>query len=124
MGQIYRISCKCGYEKEAYIGGGISACNISMVNRVFSDEKCKEFNNYYGNKEVKSFFVENKLAYCESCKEVITMASLEVTLINGMKLRIINDCHVCGNKIEILEESIMCPKCGEEMVKTEIGQWD
>ena len=55
MGKIYKISCKCGYVKELYIGGGLASCNINMVNRVFLEEKRKELIDIM-YKARKSFF--------------------------------------------------------------------
>lgn len=124
MGKICRISCKCGYVKELYIGGGLASCNINMVNRVFLEEKRKEFNIYHKNKEVQSFFVENELSLCDKCKEIMTIAVLKAQLSNNRKLEIINDCPICSNKIQILNDSVICPKCGQEMIKKEIGDWD
>lgn len=124
MGEIHKISCKCGYEKELYIGGGLASCNINMVNRVFLEEKLKEFNIYYKNKEVKSFLVENELSLCGKCKEIMTIAVLKVQLANNRKLEIINDCPTCSNKIQILNDFRICPKCGKQMVDEEIGSWD
>lgn len=124
MGKIYKISCKCGYEKKLYIGGGLASCNINMVNRVFLEEKRKEFDHYNNNKEVQSFFVENELSFCDKCKEIMTIAVLKAQLINNRKLKIVNDCHTCNNKIQILNDIYMCPRCSQEIIKEEIGDWD
>jgi len=124
VGETYRLSCKCGYAKELNLGGGLAACNINMVTRVFLEEKLKEFNTYYINKEVQSFLVENELSLCDKCKKIMITAVLKVQLTNNKKLQIINDCPSCSNKIRIITDSPMCPKCGQEMIKEEIGQWD
>lgn len=124
MGKVCRISCKCGYTKELYIGGGLAACNINMVNMVFSKEKLKEFNSYYKNNEVKGFFVENVLAICEKCKEIITVAVLKFELTDNRKLEIINDCSECNEKVRTLSELCVCPKCGGRMMEQDIGDWD
>lgn len=124
MGETYKISCKCGYVRELNIGGGLAACNINMVNRVFLEEKRNEFSAYYIKKEIQSFLVENELSLCENCREIMTTAVLKVQLINNKKLQIINDCPSCSNKMRIIPDSPMCPKCGQEMIKEEIGHWD
>lgn len=124
MGKVCKISCKCGYTKELYIGGGLAACNINMVNMVFSQEKLKEFNSYYKDNEVKGFFVENELSICEKCKEIITVAVLNFGLTNTKKLKIINECPECNEKVKILSELGACPKCGKKMIQQDIGDWD
>lgn len=124
MGRICRISCKCGYTKKLCIGGGLAACNINMVNMVLSEEKLKEFNDYYKKNEIKSFFVENELSFCSKCKEIITVAVLRAELINGKRLEIINNCSKCNSKVKVLGDFIICPKCGEKMLTQDIGDWD
>lgn len=124
MGETYKISCKCGYIKELNIGGGLAACNIEMIHKVFLEEKRKEFNTYYKNNEVQSFFAENELSLCDKCKEIMTIAVLKIQLTNNRKFAIINDCSACGNKIQIIKDSIMCPKCGRKMMKEQSGHWD
>lgn len=124
MGETYKISCKCGYVKELNIGGGLAACNINIINKVLLEKKCKEFNTYYKNKEVQNFFVENELSLCDKCKEIMTIAVLKAQLTNNRKLVIINDCPVCSSKIQMINDSIMCPKCGRKMIKEQSGHWD
>jgi hypothetical protein len=124
MGKSYEISCVCGYKKKLNIGGGLASCNINTVNRVFSEEKLREFNEYYNNNEVVSFLVENELSQCNKCREVMTVAVLRVKLTNNRNLIIINDCPKCNGNLQILNELPMCPKCGEKMTEKEIGDWD
>lgn len=124
MGEIYKISCNCGYIRELNIGGGLAACNIDMVNRVFSEAKRNEFNTKYINKEVQSFLVENDLCICDKCREIMTTAVLRVELADNKKLQIKNDCPVCSSKMRIITDSPKCPKCGQKMMKEEIGHWD
>ena len=124
MGSIYKISCDCGYEKQLNIGGGIASCSLSTVNRMFSDEELKEFNSYYKNNKVKSFFVENELAFCNKCKEIMTVAVLRVELISNEKIQIVSKCLICSNEVQILGDSVVCPKCGQEITKEDIGDWD
>lgn len=124
MGKICEISCQCGYTKKLYIGEGLAACNINMVNVVFPEETLKSFNNYYRNKEIKSFFTENKLSFCDRCKEIMTVAVLTVELTSGKKIKFINGCTKCGNKVRILDNLSLCPKCGKKIIKRDIGHWD
>lgn len=124
MGKICKILCKCGYTKKLYVGGGLAACNINMVNMVFSEEKLKQFNSYYKNNEVKGFFVENELALCGKCKEIITVAVLRAELTDNRKLKIVNDCPKCNEKVKVLSELGVCPKCGEKMMEQDVGDWD
>jgi|GEM_PF-4835497 len=123
MGETYRISSECGYTKELDIGGGLAACDIDMVNKVFSEEKLIEFKNHYSNREIKSFLLENALAFCDKCKEIMTVSALTAQLIDSEKLVIINDCPSCGNRIQIIDTPF-CPKCGKKMIMEEIGHWD
>lgn len=124
MGKIYKISCKCGYSKKVFIGAGLSSCSINTVNRVFSEEKSSEFNNYYNNKEVKSFIVENELSYCKKCNDIMSVEVLKAQLTNHKELVIINDCPTCSNKVQILKNINSCPICNEKLDKDEVGRWD
>lgn len=124
MGSTYKISCKCGYGKQLNVGGGLASCNLNTVNRMFLDEELKEFNSYYNNTKVKSFSVENELSLCNKCNEIITVAVLRVELINNKKIQIVSKCLMCSNETQIFGDSVICPKCGQEMIKEDIGDWD
>jgi len=124
MGSIYRISCNCGYEKQLNVGGGLASCSLNTVNRMFSDEELKAFNSYYRNEEVKSFLIENELSFCDKCKEIMTVPVLRAELINNKKIQIVGKCLTCNDGIQILGDSVICPKCGKEMIKEDIGNWD
>lgn len=124
MGEIYKLSCKCGYKKELNTGGGLASCTINTVNRVFSEEKRKDFDIYYKNNDVQNFSVENELSYCDKCKEIMSIAVLKIQLINNINFAIAKDCPVCGNKIRIINNFSICPKCGRKIAMKEIGNWD
>jgi rubrerythrin len=124
MGEIYRISCRCGYERELNIGGGLASGNLNMVNRIFSKERLMAFTANYKNNRIKNFVIDNKLSFCDKCKEIMATAVLDVLLTDNQKIEIINDCSVCGNRIQILNDLPKCPKCGQKMSKQEIGNWD
>lgn len=124
MGEIYKLSCKCGYEVELNLGGGLSASNINTINRIFSEEKRREFDKHYINGEVTSFFVENEACVCNKCKEIMATPVLNVHLVNNEKFQIANDCNYCSNKVQIINDLLMCPKCGNKLIKQEVGLWD
>ncbi|HEX2925505.1 MAG TPA: hypothetical protein VHP38_04510 [Ruminiclostridium sp.] len=125
MGELYKLTCgRCGYEKELAIGGGLASCSISLVNRLFSEEKRMEFDTYYISNKVESFCVENTLSLCDECKELISTSVLKARLTSNASLEISNDCPVCSKKLKIIKGTPVCPKCGLEMTSGRAGHWD
>jgi hypothetical protein len=124
MGDIYKLSCTCGYAKELNVGGGLASCNVNMINKVFSEDRRAKFDTYLKNNEIQSFLIENEISVCEECKEVMTIAVLRIQLTNNRKLEIVNDCPLCGNKAHIINYLAVCPKCGRKINVKEIGHWD
>jgi hypothetical protein len=124
MGETYKVSCKCGYTKELNTGSGLALCNINMVNKLFAEEKRQVFNTFVNREEVQSFNIENELSLCSKCKEIITVCVLKFQLTNNRKYEIINNCPICRNKVKIINDLTICPKCGQKMFKGKIGHWD
>lgn len=123
MGEIYKVSCQCGYEKELKLGGGLASLNIRTVRRLFSDEKRAAFEAYYQSKEVQSFVVENEPAYCDACREIMTVPVLRARLVHGEGMEIIGDCPDCGQKVQRLKD-LSCPLCHKALKQEIIGHWD
>jgi DNA-directed RNA polymerase subunit RPC12/RpoP len=124
VGDIYKLSCECGYETQLNIGGGLLSSNIRTVNKIFSEEQLKEFNKYYINGEVTSFFVKNEVCLCNNCKEIMSIPVLKFQLSNNKKFQIANICSNCSNNIQISKDTLKCPKCSKVLLKQKIGLWD
>lgn len=124
MGQIYKVSCKCGYEKRLSLGGGLSSINIRRIRMMFSEEKLKEFNKAIKEDKMKRFFMTSEAAFCDKCKEIIQIARLNYELKNGEKFEIVNECPTCGSKVKILNKEYKCPVCNNSIKIEAEGFWD
>jgi Zn finger protein HypA/HybF involved in hydrogenase expression len=124
LGDIYKISSDCGYSKDLFLGAGLASINIKTVNRVFSAEKRKDFDNHFNKGEVQSFTIMNEACYCDKCEDIMAIAVLKVQLTDNSEFDIINDCPNCGNKIQIQNNVYICPKCNKEMTIKKVGHWD
>lgn len=124
MGDICQLSCECGYSIDLYVGVGFASSKLNTLRRVFSEEERKDFEKYYNNNEVESFYITFKPSFCEKCKEIMTVAVLKVRLTNNRELEIVKNCSACNSKVQILHDSYKCPKCNKELHEELIGVWD
>lgn len=125
MGEIRRYICSCGYEKEVSVGAGLSGCSIPAIKRFFPEDtslflKEKEAGN------VTSFLLENALASCDYCCELVTVPYFHYHLSNRQKRSFFSGCPNCKKMLFPIEDTthISCPKCGKEMNYIEVGDWD
>lgn len=124
MGTKYRLKCKCGYEKEVYPGAGLAAFNKSIIKRIFEAEELREFNKADIKGDVKSFYLQNGVAFCKGCKEIETVAILQYELVDGKTVELVHKCNKCAGGVELLGKVKQCPKCGKALVTEELGHWD
>lgn len=123
MGNIYKLTCECGYTKECSLGGGLSARNIDVIKRVFSEDEPKNFFKFYDIGCVMRYGLERKAAICPVCQELYDIETLRYELVDGSQKEIVQKCPVCSGELE-LGTDLTCPKCANALKIEEIGHWD
>lgn len=126
MGEIRKYVCKCGYEKELNIGGGLLGCNVEHIARFFPVET-ETFKKERAAGMIQSFMMENELSYCpRHGGELMAVEAFSYTKKDGSVCHYVRPCPECGGKVIRLmdEENVVCPRCGEVMKHSFLGDWD
>lgn len=124
MGEIRNYACDCGYQKNLFTGGGILGCNPDHIGKFFPKE-IKLLQKKRAAGKVQNFFMENKLFFCEKCRELNALPVFTFTENNGSVSRFGGVCASCGTPAREVEEAhISCPQCGQSLRYTVQGDWD
>lgn len=125
MGQIKQYSCKCGYEKRVFAGGGLFGCNVKHIAK-FLPEEVVQFQKEREEGRVKSYIMENELFSCSTCQEIMELPVFSYKRKDGYTCRFQKNCPDCGGAVSVQEdeENPACPKCGLRMRYEVLGDWD
>jgi DNA-directed RNA polymerase subunit RPC12/RpoP len=126
MGEVYSYECKCKYKKKLEIGAGMWSINRERIRQLCPDDVMAEFDVAESEKNVTSYLLENALASCASCRQLIVVPYFHYETKSGEKKEYWGKCTRCGDKPLIWQdyEHVRCPRCGEEMSRRQVGQWD
>lgn len=125
MGEIRAYTCKCGYQKELFTGGGLGGCNIEHIAKFFP-EAVKAFLKEREEGRVKWYIMENEISYCDQCREVQALPAFSYTRKDGYTCHFESSCPVCAGTVTRAddEENLTCPRCGKKMTYEVTGDWD
>lgn len=129
MGQRILLSCDiCGCKKEMSVGAGMMSRNPDVIASCLPKEEAEEWRKLYEHKEVESFRAEQKVFFCESCKDLFCRLSVDMELTDGSKVTLGNRCEKCGQKLEevsLQAHHMICPVCTKgDLSWKQVGFWD
>tara|TARA_B100000315_G_C14547437_1_gene573961 strand:+ start:544 stop:900 length:357 start_codon:yes stop_codon:yes gene_type:complete len=118
MGSIVNAVCKCGYEKELFIGGGMS--NFETV--------C-HFPSYCQNcNDLVQTNLYEKTVKCPQCKSEKVVAYDQKELISKLGMKVVccwNTFEELGRVIALTNGNYLCPSCSNNRLKFyKAGNWD
>ncbi|MDR2570906.1 MAG: hypothetical protein LBD23_11545 [Oscillospiraceae bacterium] len=122
MGQMFDLSCKCGYKKEVSLGEGLMAINLDFIRRIFDPDELTDFENAIANGACDYSFGQ-RIAYCSSCKDIENVTVLRY-VEDGNTNIVCKPCQKCDSEVTLQGELGNCPLCGTKMTMKETGMWD
>lgn len=128
MGQRILLSCeKCGCKKEMSVGVGLMSNQPDIIASCLNEEEANKWQQLYHNKKVASFRAEQKVYYCENCKDLFGLLSVDAELTDGNKVTFGNKCRTCRKELEPIElqAHMKCPICKSgDLHWKQTGLWD
>ena len=129
MGQRILVSCdRCGCKKEMSVGAGLMSNNPEIIASCLNGEEAKEWRRMRSRQEIDSFRAEQKVFYCERCKDLFCRLTVDAALTDGGKVTFGNQCEKCHGELrEVSLEArhMRCPICKEgDLSWKQVGFWD
>ena len=128
MGQRIVLSCKkCDRKQEMSVGVGLMSNNPNVIASCLDKEEAKEWQQLNQNHKISSFQAEQKVFYCESCKEFFCLLTVDIQLTDGKKLTLGNKCKKCGQELREIKwrDHVVCPVCNiTDLDWKQVGLWD
>lgn len=128
MGQRILLACgKCGYRNEMSVGIGLMSRDPDVIASCLNQEEQKFWTSLYDMRKISAYRAEQKVFYCESCRELSCLLTVDIETADGEKITLGSRCGKCGRQVrEIdLHEPIVCPNCGNaNLDKRQTGFWD
>lgn len=125
MGDIKRLSCSCGYEKDLFTGAGLGGINFRLVEQSFPKE-AKIIKKRLDAGEEVHYLLDNAISLCPKCRMIKTISRLSYTIDKDEERQAYNGkCDKCGGDIIIIPpEEVFCPICGQKPDLNTVGHWD
>lgn len=128
MGQRIVLSCeKCDRQQTMSVGGGLMSNNPDVIASCLNNEETAEWRRLYQNKKISSFRAEQKVFYCDRCKELSCLLSVDIQLTDGKKITLGNKCSKCRKELQEIEwqNHAVCPVCNQcSLDWRQVGYWD
>lgn len=129
MGQRILLSCKeCGCKKEMSVGVGLMSNNPEIIASCLNAEEAKSWRELNSQQKIDFFQAEQKVFYCEHCKDLLCQLTVEAELADGTKIVFGNRCETChGELVEISLKThhMPCPICKNgDLGWKQVGLWD
>ena len=128
MGQMIVLTCeRCGCREKMSVGGGLMTNNPDVIASCLNPSEAEEWKRLYQNKKVKSFQAEQKVFYCEKCKKLSCLLSVDAELTNGKEITLGDQCGKCQTKLQEIkwQEKPICPICNTGKLEwKQVGLWD
>lgn len=124
MGKFVTYTCECGYEKSLALGGGIFSNREDSFLPFYKEDQLRPYHAAKGSGNLDYFIFDNYPALCNICKELKQVAVLSIVFKDDTSLELPTNCSQCGNKVVLLQQPYICPKCGGEMNTQDSGFWD
>ena len=124
MGQVYNLSCKCGYNKDVQIGEGMMGMRLEAIREVFTPEELSEFENALAD-GLTDYCLGRMLAYCMDCMDIVNANVLRYA-VGGLIKIIVKPCEKCKGTLFPYYSifSLSCPRCSNALSIAEAGLWD
>lgn len=128
MGQRILLSCgKCGYRNEMSVGVGLMSRNPDVIASCLNREERKLWTNLYDAQRISAYRAEQKVFYCESCRELSCLLAVDIETADGEKITLGSRCGKCGGPLRDMDlrEPVACPQCGSPKLDIrQTGFWD
>lgn len=125
MGDIKRISCKCGYELDLFTGTGLNGINLRIIDQLYPKE-AKIIKKRLDEGADVSYYMDNAISLCPECRSIKTISRLNYRIGNDEERSVYDKkCGDCKSDIALIpEEEVFCPKCGQKPKLQIVGHWD
>lgn len=109
------------------VGAGLMSNRPDIIASCLNEEESKKWQRLYDNKEITSFQAEQKVYYCENCKDLFCLLSVDTELADGNKVTFGNKCQKCHKELKQidLQPHMKCPICNSgDLSWKQTGLWD
>lgn len=129
MGQRILLSCAaCGCKKEMSVGAGLMSRNEDVIASCLPQGEAAEWRRLYEGQKITSFRAEQKVFYCDHCKDIFCRLVVDAELADGSQIVFGNRCAQCGGElreVDLQAHHMICPICGEgDLSWKQVGFWD
>ncbi len=129
MGKVILLSCeRCGCKKEMSVGVGLMSNNPMVIASCLNKEEAETWRELNSQQKIDFFQAEQKVLYCEHCKDLQCQLTVEADLTDGTKVVFGRRCEKCQSElveISLRTHHMLCPICKEgDLSWKEVGLWD
>lgn len=129
MGKRILLSCdRCGCKKEMSVGAGLLSNNPDIIASCLNEKEAGEWRRLYGENKVSSYQAQQKVFYCEHCKDLFCQLTVNAGLTDGTEIIFGNRCEKCGGELEEISletRHMVCPVCKVgDLSWKQVGFWD
>ncbi len=129
MGQRILVSCdQCGCKKEMSVGVGLMSNNPDVIASCLDGKEAEEWKRLYSCQKINYFQAEQKVFYCDHCKELSCRLVVDADLKDGSTVTLGNQCGKCGAKLQEVSleaHHMVCPVCKiGDLSWKQVGLWD
>lgn len=129
MGKVILLSCeRCGCKKEMSVGVGLMSNNPAVIASCLNKEEAQAWRELNSQQKIDFFQAEQKVFYCEHCKDLQCQFTVEADLTDGTKVVFGRRCEKCQSElveISLRTHHMPCPICKEgDLSWKETGLWD
>ena len=129
MGQRILLSCDiCDCKKEMSVGAGLMSRNPDVIASCLSKAEAEEWRSLWEQKKVSSFRAEQKVFYCDQCKDLSGSLIVDAELTDGSSITFGNQCEKCGQELQevsLQAHHMICPICSKgDLSWKQVGFWD
>ena len=129
MGQTILLSCeRCGCKKEMSVGVGLMSNDTEVIASCLNEEEAREWRELNRQQKIAFFDAQQKVFYCEHCKDLLCQLTVEIELTDGTTKVLGGQCERCQGKlteISLRRHRMACPICKDGNLSwQQVGLWD